>query len=486
MVEPSRPAGRIGDGAAVTAAPLERTRALRRGLPTCLLMASDLLSAAAALTIAAASWAPFGAIGGSAPWLRREGPALMLLAVGACALSGLYRWSSRNPFERFRQRSRAAIVLVFAAALLLLRQDLAAALTVVPTAAALALILGLWGEAWIADFLERRGLWRVRVAVYGTGAAADACVRSLEARPECGMVPVGFVAPEHGESAPVSGSATGLPARTERDWSPGDFDVLVVPAGCAPPARGGSLERLGIGSLLLLAPAVGLPIFGAQIRHFDSEVAIELGAPRRESEILKRAADLLIAVPIGIAIVPLLGVLALAIKLADPGPAFYRQARVGRGGRAISVLKLRTMFRDADARLAAVLQDDPAAKAEWESRFKLSNDPRILPGIGSFLRRSSLDELPQIWNVIRGDISLVGPRPFPRYHVDAFPIDFRVLRTSVPPGLTGVWQISCRSDGDLEAQRTRDTFYIRNRSWWLDAYVILATLPAVLRGRGAK
>src|SRR5690349_7446614 len=150
VVEPSGPAGRIGDGAVVTAAALDRTRALRRRFSACLLMMSDLLNATAALAMAAALWAPLGAIERSAPWLRREGPALMLLAVGAGALSGLYRSSSRNPFERFRQRSRAAIVFVFAAALLLLREDLKAALTVVPTAAALALIFGLWGEAWIA------------------------------------------------------------------------------------------------------------------------------------------------------------------------------------------------------------------------------------------------------------------------------------------------------------------------------------------------
>lgn len=475
-------AEQIVDGASAPA----RVGALRRGLPAPMLAGADLTSTAASLAIAAALWAPLGAIDGSAPWLRREGPALLLLAVGSCALSGLYRRSSRNPFERFRQRSRAAILFAFAAALLLLRQDIAAVATVVPTSAALALVLGLWGDAWISDFLERHGLWRLRVAVYGDGAAADAFLKSVETRPEWGMTPVGYVIPEQAGCPAVSDPQSGLPAKYERDWNPGAIDVLVVPAGTAPPARAGALERLGVESVLQLAPATGLPIFGAQLRHFDSEVAVELGIPRRVSDQLKRVADLALAVPIGIAVAPLVGLLALAIKLADPGPAFYRQRRVGRGGRAISVIKLRTMYRDADARLAALLEQDPAAKAEWETRFKLSNDPRILAGIGSFLRRSSLDELPQIWNVIRGDISLVGPRPFPRYHVDAFPIDFRVLRTSVPPGLTGVWQISCRSDGDLEAQRARDTFYIRNRSWWLDVYVILATVPAVLRGKGAK
>jgi lipopolysaccharide/colanic/teichoic acid biosynthesis glycosyltransferase len=264
-------------------------------------------------------------------------------------------------------------------------------------------------------------------------------------------------------------------------------EVIIVPDRHSLPRDPSALYRLGARQILVINQLGDLASTGLQTRHFDRFVALELGGqPPDPNGFPKRVIDLAVALPIAILAGPIIGLLALAIKIADPGPAFYGQRRVGRYGRPIQVLKLRTMYQDAEQRLERVLASDPAMREQWQRYFKLPADPRILPHIGNFLRRTSLDELPQLWNVIRGDMSLVGPRPFPAYHMSAFDPEFQALRVTVPPGLTGLWQISSRSDGDLEDQRAQDCFYIRNRALWLDLYILVATLPAVIRGQGAK
>jgi lipopolysaccharide/colanic/teichoic acid biosynthesis glycosyltransferase len=182
---------------------------------------------------------------------------------------------------------------------------------------------------------------------------------------------------------------------------------------------------------------------------------------------------------------PFLALGALWIRVTSPGPAIYTQRREGQNGRSIAILKLRTMYVDAEKMLEDHLGTDPKARLEWDRFFKLKQDPRILPGIGHLLRATSLDELPQFWNILKGEMSLVGPRPFPAYHNDHFRPDFRTLRLQVVPGLTGLWQVSERSNGDLDVQARLDSYYIRNWSLWLDLYIVFRTLRAVLRQRGA-
>ena len=171
--------------------------------------------------------------------------------------------------------------------------------------------------------------------------------------------------------------------------------------------------------------------------------------------------------------------------IISPGNPFFFQEREGYRGKPFKVWKLRTMYPDTEKRFQQYLEQVPEAREEWNRYFKLKSDPRILPFVGHILRKTSLDELPQLWNVVRGEMSLVGPRPFPYYHLETFGKDFRKLRQSVMPGITGFWQISARSDGDVKQQEALDTYYVQNWSIWLDIYILARTVAVVLLRKGA-
>lgn len=200
------------------------------------------------------------------------------------------------------------------------------------------------------------------------------------------------------------------------------------------------------------------------------------------NSVLKKVIDYALCIPLFIFSLPIMCIVALAVKIVSPGSAFFIQERVGLNGQPIKIFKFRTMYTDADERLKAYLQENPEREAEWLQFFKLDNDPRVIPWIGTFLRKSSLDELPNLWNVLRGDISLVGPRPFPHYHLAEFDDEFQQLRQTVWPGITGLWQVK---RGDTDVQIFLDTYYIRKWSIWMDLKILIHTIPVVLFAKKA-
>ena len=193
--------------------------------------------------------------------------------------------------------------------------------------------------------------------------------------------------------------------------------------------------------------------------------------------------DLIICICALIFLMPLLVVIAMFVFVSDPGPVFFAHRRIGRDGQSFSCFKFRSMVTDAEQRLQQHLASDPIARAEWIKDHKLKSDPRITK-IGDLLRRSSIDELPQLFNVLRGDMSIVGPRPIVRDEVVRYGRYFAdYCRTK--PGITGLWQISGRNDVSYRRRVALDTTYSKTRSLGFDLRIMLLTIPAVLAARGS-
>ena len=194
-------------------------------------------------------------------------------------------------------------------------------------------------------------------------------------------------------------------------------------------------------------------------------------------------ANVLIAVLALIFVLPIMLGVGVAIFLQDGGPVVFAHRRIGRDGKTFRCLKFRSMAVDAEARLADLLAKDPQARAEWEADHKLRDDPRVTK-LGAFLRKSSLDELPQLFNVLRGEMSLVGPRPIVEAEIPKYGRRFRQY-CAVKPGITGLWQVSGRNDTTYRTRVALDCVYATRRSAWLDLKVLFCTIPAVLLRRGS-
>ncbi|HAE23366.1 MAG TPA: undecaprenyl-phosphate galactose phosphotransferase WbaP [Spirochaetaceae bacterium] len=201
------------------------------------------------------------------------------------------------------------------------------------------------------------------------------------------------------------------------------------------------------------------------------------------NRVFKRLLDILLCLVGGALISPFLLLAALLIKLESPGPVFFGHKRLGRYGKPFKSWKFRSMVRDSAKVLQDLIDKDPAAKAEWEANFKLRKDPRITK-IGAFLRKTSLDELPQLWNVLKGEMSLIGPRPIIQDEVAKYGQYYGVF-SSVLPGLSGLWQVSGRSELDYDERVALDIFYIQSWSIWLDLHIFLKTIGVVIHGKGA-
>lgn len=295
-------------------------------------------------------------------------------------------------------------------------------------------------------------------------------------------------------SSPSAGQDFGVPTLCGTDWlaqigtrHPDAVFVVLL---------GGADEREGIGAVLDQAARLfgrtiilheSLRLGNLWTRTVDLGNMLGLEAMQRlldkKRMFLKTTLDMLISAALLVALSPVFAVIVLCIFVEKPGPLFYAHPRVGRGGKGFRALKFRTMYPNSSALLEAALAADDDMRREWEERRKLANDPRITR-VGRFLRRSSLDELPQLMNVLRGEMSLIGPRPITEEEIPEYGGRFEFVN-HVRPGLTGLWQVSGRSRLSYAERVELDMHYIRNWSIWLDMVILLKTPAAVLDFSGA-
>lgn len=421
-----------------------------------------------------------------APWLA------LIVFLGGYAFFGLYAASGLSPVEELRRTVIATSLasLLLTAAVFLAKSKGYSRGAFLTSGALLSALIPLT-RAVLRSRLSKKHWWGVPVLILGAGHTARLLLRSLDTQPGLGLKPVAcldddpqkrgecagvpvvgplFLAPELARSLGIRHAIVAMPGvdhdkllQILETYGSEFTHITVIP------------NLIGVASLWVSTKDLG-GVLGLQIRQ---NLLVPLN--RR----LKRAIDFSIAAALGVAALPVIALAALWIKLASGGSPFYSQQREGEAGAPIRIRKLRTMRPDADSMLERYLHGHPQALREWNTHFKLKQDPRVLPGIGHLLRRTSLDELPQLWNVLTGEMSLVGPRPFPSYHLEQFGPEFRGLRRKVTPGLTGLWQVASRSDGDLKIQESLDTYYIRNWSLWLDLHILALTVRAVLFARGA-
>jgi Undecaprenyl-phosphate galactose phosphotransferase WbaP len=241
----------------------------------------------------------------------------------------------------------------------------------------------------------------------------------------------------------------------------------------------------GFRHVLLMPDMPGVCSLGVLAREIGGELGFEL--PQRlfhqSAAFAKRTIDLSISLFVLALLLPLFLLIMLAVRVTSPGPIFYGHSRYGRDGDLFKALKFRTMAMNSDAILEEHLRRHPELREEWNRDHKLKNDPRIT-SIGTWLRRYSLDELPQLWNVIKGDMSLVGPRPIVAAEIPKYGLGYN-LYTRVRPGITGLWQVSGRNNTTYEERVAFDEYYVRNWSIWLDSYILARTAKVVLTADGA-
>ena len=344
---------------------------------------------------------------------------------------------------------------------------------------------------WVRIALKRLDVGQIPVVLAGDGQAAQRIVDTLKGDSYSGIRIVGYFAgTDRNDGGNRSFQDCGIPRLgTLHDVVPESRkrNVKILFACQDDRLFRAQMDEFATWFTYIdyLPASRSFPIFGAHAVSFDGLGGLEMvnQGRMRMTRFNKRVMDGLFALLAFFVFLPVFVVVPVVVKLTSRGPVFYRHRRLGRDGRFIHILKFRTMYVDAGERLRKILEDDPKAAEEWAKSFKLKNDPRVTP-LGRFLRKTSLDEMPQLFNVLAGEMALVGPRPIVEEE-KPYSGERYALLSSVKPGMTGLWQVSGRSETDYARRVALDAQYILNWSPWMDIWVLFRTVVAVLTMRGS-
>jgi Undecaprenyl-phosphate galactose phosphotransferase WbaP len=438
-----------------------------------ILLLADLAALLVGAALSVLIWRQIGT-NFSTEFYARLWPVLLLFPV-VYAVSGLYPGFGRNPADELRKLSVATSVVYAALAVtsFLLKDSATYSRGTFLLAWSNTLILVPVLRSVARSLCSRRAWWGNPVVIVGARRVAAALAATLESQPELGFKPVAIL------------EEARLAAEVARDR--GVRHVILAMSEIPRDTLWTFLEECSesFSDVIVIPDLAGFSSLWAEPRDLRGTLGLEIQQklliPR--ARVLKRAIDILLMVAMSIVALPLIIAIAALIKLTSPGPAFFGQRRYGRKGEPFMAWKFRSMAADASQVLEQCLASDPALLEEWRRSHKLRNDPRVTR-IGRFLRRTSLDELPQLWNILRGQMSFVGPRPIVAEEIARYGASYSVYK-KVTPGLTGLWQVSGRNNTSYEQRVNFDLYYVRNWSLWLDLHVLARTVKVVVLGDGA-
>lgn len=345
------------------------------------------------------------------------------------------------------------------------------------------------GRALVRKMFSHKSWWGVPVIIIGAGNSGEQVIKSLKKHPQIGLRPIvaiddnsdkwGYI-----ENVPVVGGMEVIPQLVNKL----DIEQAIIAMPNA--SRSKKQEIIQTYSkyfknTTFIPDLYGISSLWVSSKDLGGIVGLEVQQKllKKSSQIRKRIFDIVLATTLSILALPLIIIIAILIKIDSRGKVFFKQERMGKGDSRFNIVKFRTMHYDAEKRLSDLLAKNKELKAEYEVYHKMKNDPR-LTRVGRFLRKYSLDELPQFWNVIKGEMSLIGPRaymPWEKYKMNGH--EEMILK--VKPGISGLWQVTDRNASSFEERNSTDVYYIRNWSMFLDIYIVARTIAVVLSGKGA-